>query len=764
MFGENAKLDVQGSFHASTADYLRLGEGGRFDARYPNESLLTIAPIEAFGFFTDTPASITIQNSDLSVSDGNSLSLIGGDLYLNGNSPLMFNEKGLMAVFARSKLSAPAGRINLASVASIGEVIPSEFGLDLNAPGGTITANNTLMDVSGRGSGGVFIRGGQFVMDDAVIQANTMADQNGKGIDMKVTDSIDIKGDMIAILSHTMGSGNAGAITVTVPYLTVTGSIIEANTFGTGNAGNITIEAKQISLDKGGTITNSDFANGQAGNMNINATESVSISGQRKGILVIPGTILQDNPSLLTSETFGGEKSGRITITTKLLNLAGGLVSTNNYGIFKSSDITVNADRIDITSGGGIISLVYAEGDGGKININTDTMSIIGRRSGLLIGTSGIVYENNQSSIATITFGKGTAGNISVAANDLILDDRGAITAGTAGIGAAGNVNVTVKKVFLGAGSEINSSSGGLIGEKIFIGQGPSGDVHVIATDNITISGQDNRGLPSAISTNSLSIGQGGNVKVESNHLNINDGGAITANAMGTGNAGNVVVQANTIKITNSGTITTFAEHATGGNITIVIPNLLYLQAGQITTSVGSGEGGGGDITIENPQFFVLNQGKIKAQADEGQGGDIYIKSGKFLRFNNSLVSASSILGIDGDVKIDSPAIDLSGALLVLSSDFDVDESFDEPCQAALAGNRFVVKAISGVPPIPSDWKANLLILLPVSDEKIPPTITDKGKMAGQSFFKVALLTGCQPETKHREGKKSRVIPEPPLF
>jgi len=33
MFGPNAQLDVQGSFHASTADYLRLGDGGHFDAR-----------------------------------------------------------------------------------------------------------------------------------------------------------------------------------------------------------------------------------------------------------------------------------------------------------------------------------------------------------------------------------------------------------------------------------------------------------------------------------------------------------------------------------------------------------------------------------------------------------------------------------------------------------------------------------------------------------------------------------------------------------
>jgi len=68
LFGPNAKLDVQGSFHASTADYLRLKDGGRFHARQPNESLLTVAPVEAFGFLTDTPAPITLQDSQLFVA------------------------------------------------------------------------------------------------------------------------------------------------------------------------------------------------------------------------------------------------------------------------------------------------------------------------------------------------------------------------------------------------------------------------------------------------------------------------------------------------------------------------------------------------------------------------------------------------------------------------------------------------------------------------------------------------------------------------
>jgi filamentous hemagglutinin family protein len=763
MFGKNARLDVQGGFHASTADYLRLRDGGRFDARYPSDSLLTVAPIEAFGFLTDTPASITTQDSSLSVFEGKTLSLIGGNLELNGNSPVMFDEKGFMAVFARSKLSALAGRINLASVASQGEVIPSEFGLDLNAEGGTITANNTLMDVSGRGSGNIFIRGGQFFMDTTTIQANTLADQNGKGIDMKVTDSIDIKGDMIAILSNTMGSGNAGNITLTAPYLTVTGSVIETNTFGTGNAGNIIIEAKQISLDKGSIINSDTFANGQAGNININATEFVSISGQRKGILVVSGIDRQDNVSQLTNDTYGGKKSGSITITTRLLNLIGGLIATNNYGIYKSSDITVNADKIKITGGGLITSLAFLYGDGGKININTNTMSIIGKRSGLLIFSVGAV-ENNQSSIATISFGKGAAGNISVVANDLTIDDRGGISAGTASKGAAGDITVTVNNLFLGAGAEINSSSGGLIGDQILIGQGPGANVHVIATNHITISGQDNRGLPSAISTNSLGIGKGGNVKVETNHLNIKDGGAITAKAMETGNAGNVVVQANTIKITNSGTITTTAENATGGNITIVVPNLLFLREGQITTSVHGGTGDGGNITIENPVFVVMNNGKIIAQADEGQGGDIYIKSGHFVTSPNSLVSASSKLGLDGEVEIDSPDMDMEGFIVILPGGFvDASRLMKIPCNQRLTENlsRFVVIPSEGAHNSPGD----LLLGGPLLSDSLPIKMTTKKspKKSGSPPSPFDLKPSCLSNA-NKTDRQSSVIPEEQLF
>jgi filamentous hemagglutinin family protein len=112
LFGENAHLDITGSFHASTADVLHLEEGGRFDVTQPSNSLLTVAQPAAFGFLGNDPGAISIQGSSITVIEGQEISLIGGDISLEGGA-----------------LNAPSGRINLASVASEGQVIPQSESL-----------------------------------------------------------------------------------------------------------------------------------------------------------------------------------------------------------------------------------------------------------------------------------------------------------------------------------------------------------------------------------------------------------------------------------------------------------------------------------------------------------------------------------------------------------------------------------------------------------------------------------------------------------
>src|SRR3954463_9222159 len=84
MFGPNATLDVPGSFHVSTAHELRFADGARFSALDKTGSGLTVASPEAFGFLDRPLGRIGVDQSQLRLKPGKTLSLVGGDLTVDG--------------------------------------------------------------------------------------------------------------------------------------------------------------------------------------------------------------------------------------------------------------------------------------------------------------------------------------------------------------------------------------------------------------------------------------------------------------------------------------------------------------------------------------------------------------------------------------------------------------------------------------------------------------------------------------------------------
>ena len=96
LFGPTASLDVSGSFHVSTADFLRFEDGAQFFADLSEQSVLTVAPVAAFGFLSENPSPITFQGSGsstterflglngITVPEGETLSVIGGDINVTG--------------------------------------------------------------------------------------------------------------------------------------------------------------------------------------------------------------------------------------------------------------------------------------------------------------------------------------------------------------------------------------------------------------------------------------------------------------------------------------------------------------------------------------------------------------------------------------------------------------------------------------------------------------------------------------------------------
>jgi len=104
VFGPNATVNVSGSFHAATADYLKMSDGAKFQATKPDGSTLSAASPAAFGFLTAAPAQISVNGSTLGPVPG-TLGLVGGPVSIT-----------------RATLSAPAGTIHVTSAAGTGEV------------------------------------------------------------------------------------------------------------------------------------------------------------------------------------------------------------------------------------------------------------------------------------------------------------------------------------------------------------------------------------------------------------------------------------------------------------------------------------------------------------------------------------------------------------------------------------------------------------------------------------------------------------------
>lgn len=117
LFGPTATLNVGGMVTFTSADYLRFGDNAKFYAAPSMDpgSLLSIAPVAAFGFLGSNPGAITVQGSQLSVAPGQGLSLIGGNMAIEG-AVLAPNQ------VQPARLTAPGGPITLVSVASPGEV------------------------------------------------------------------------------------------------------------------------------------------------------------------------------------------------------------------------------------------------------------------------------------------------------------------------------------------------------------------------------------------------------------------------------------------------------------------------------------------------------------------------------------------------------------------------------------------------------------------------------------------------------------------
>ncbi len=477
-----------------------------------------------------------------------------------------------------------------------------------------------------------------------------------------------------AVAIDVSGDGG-GRISIQAGTLNIDKAFLFADTQGTGQGQGVELTAKQVTLQNGSRVTAETARNtsGNAGDIQINAQQvslrnasqldSRSTGRGNAGNITINASDsvaligeLEDTRSAIIAETRAQGKGGNIQVNTNTLSMNEGEIRSNatsgSSGV--SGDINVTAATIDMQAGSFIESTARNYSQGGNITIKASQwLHIAGKNA----KASPILY----SGIRANTQGLGKAGMITIETPELVMADSANIEAGTAGIGTAGHISLKVGR--------------------------------------LSLTGKDTR-----INTSTLGRVNGGNITINAQSVDLSDNSMIKAESTGTGSAGQIDLQVTDkcVLTQNAQIITEASYGGDGGNIVFTSDNYLFLIDSQISASVTAKDGNGGNVSL-NPDFVLLKNGKITAFADgKGNGGNIQINTKSLFTFSpleNSRINASSRYGLDGEVAINTPDIDLSGSLALLEAEYlSATDQLSTQCNAQVAENisRFVVLGREG--------------------------------------------------------------------
>jgi filamentous hemagglutinin family protein len=230
MFGPNASLDVQGSFHVSTADELRFADGARFSAIDPAASSFTVAAPEAFGSWA--------RGGPRSAS-------IAGDSSCPQARLCRWSEAMLRSAVALWRCPGAHCPVELGRAGRSGAWRAAQGGA--GAVRGAITmTDEAQVNADGQSGGGsIAISGGRVLIRDFSFVDARGSEIGADGGEISiVADEVTVDGSIVGTSAVFVG-GNAGATTIAAGRLDlVNGSVISS---GGGGGGDIALAAGSCS-------------------------------------------------------------------------------------------------------------------------------------------------------------------------------------------------------------------------------------------------------------------------------------------------------------------------------------------------------------------------------------------------------------------------------------------------------------------------------------------------------------------------------------
>jgi filamentous hemagglutinin family protein len=530
VFGPRAKLDISGSFIATTAERIRFADNSFFDATDLRPALLSVSvPIGlAFG---DRPGAIAVNQSTLRVANNQSLLLAGNDLNITG------------------KLYAEGGRMDFASIAGRGVVdlvSDDRQALGFRLPGGIALGNLSLgaplaTDILTRiyveapqgGSLNVTAQNADLLGDTAIyggVKGKTAPQSLSGDINFEIRDRLFLDYAAITNRVNTGSQGHAGNVNLRTGSLQmVGGSFLSATTRGVGNAGTV-----QVSARKGIVLDGQDAAGEPTGIFSSARSAAIGNGGK---VSLTAATIDFTNGAIIELVTQGKGDAGQVSLTASdRVAFTGAVKVPDSKGYWYSSSILNNVDKTGI-------------GNGGDIVIAAPTIDF-----------------SQGATLLVNTRGRGNAGNILLQASRSVrldgMSDRGVATSfqsdvEAAGIGKGGNIVIQTADFQASQGAFVTVSG---------LGKGDAGNLRLQA-DRVRL-------LDGASFQAKVSDGNQGNVTIQSRYLSLKNNSQLITTATGTASGGNINIKADLILGLGNSDITANAIEGQGGNVKITTQGL----------------------------------------------------------------------------------------------------------------------------------------------------------------------------------------------
>ena len=705
IFGQNASLNIGGSFVASTASSIQFADGTEFSAVNPSAPpLLTISvpiglqfngtegdivvqtpvPEQAFTEVGDAGLLLGTAQAVNSTTDGAGFNAISGNLD-------NINDVDLYQLFLTEGVPFRASTVN----------------------GSQVDTQLFLFDGSGLGLAS---------NDDTATQQSTVpleffippaSGTYHLGISSYNNNPRSSQGDIFAGLSgRPMGPGSQFPL-----------SEWDSNAGSGGGPYTITLATqtplqvqpgRTLALVGGNVIVNQARLEALGGRVELGGVASSGMVGLKVNgnaiNLSFPDQLARANVALSRSDIDVTGNRGSIRLFAQNLNLSGSTLLTqipqdSRLPNTSTGGLELNATSSITLSDSYLFNRLQGEGTLGSVNlIAGDHISFhpswiessvyptgVGNAGDINI-TTGSLSLTNGSILQSITNGQGNTGSVNINARDTVSFDDSTIDPVNRGVGNIGDINITTGSLSLTNGASVNSFTSG---------QGNAGSVNINARDTVSFTrnsglasytaGQGNAGSVNINAYNTVSfdngyvsnvvsfdgIGSAGGINITTGSLSLTNGSILSSFTSGQGNAGSVTINARD-RVSIDGDY--FEDIIVDGRIVGSYYARSAISTQVVTTFLGIVDtepvGQGGDVRITTGSLFLTNGGAVSTSTQgQGNAGHVTIQardsvqiSGTVREVITSVIPGSAVytsaepgsVGDGGDVTITTGSLSVS--------------------------------------------------------------------------------------------------------